>query len=63
VTPVERRERLRELLGELIIDLDELDSQAARQDRGKVAAMYEQVRTRCESCHEEFRWTKKQRGR
>jgi cytochrome c peroxidase len=62
-TPVERHEQLEELLGELIIDFEELDSQAARQDRAQVAAIYEQVRGRCESCHDAFRWTKKQRGR
>jgi cytochrome c peroxidase len=62
VTPARRHDEFKGLLGDLIIDFEQLDLEAVRRDRAKFSAVYEQVRARCDSCHEAFRWTKKQRG-
>lgn len=59
LTKAERVGELKELLGDLIIDLGDLDSQAVRHDRAKASMAYDRVRGRCDSCHEAFRWTKK----
>jgi len=61
-TKPERLGELKELLGDLIIDLRELDSHAARHDRAKATMAYDRVRGSCDSCHEAFRWTKKNRN-
>jgi cytochrome c peroxidase len=50
-----RQGKLKTLVGDLIIGFEELDAAARRRDRAAAATVYEQVRDRCDSCHEEFR--------
>ncbi len=50
---------MKEMLGDLILAFEDLDASAARHDRAKTAAVYDIVRSRCESCHETFRWAGK----
>jgi cytochrome c peroxidase len=54
-----RRTQMLELLGELILSFQDLDASAARHDRAATSAVYEVVRSRCEGCHEAFRWAGK----
>jgi len=54
-----RQPQMRELLGDLILAFEDLDATAARHDRAATSAVYDFVRTRCEACHEAFRWTSK----
>lgn len=54
-----RQAEMRELLGDLILAFEDLDSSAARHDRAATSAVYEVVRARCEACHDAFRWTSK----
>jgi cytochrome c peroxidase len=51
-----RRAQMLELLGELILSFEDLDASAARHDRAATSAVYDDVRSRCEACHEAFRW-------
>lgn len=54
-----RQTQMKELLGDLILAFEDLDATAARHDRPATSAVYDVVRTRCEACHEAFRWTGK----
>jgi cytochrome c peroxidase len=56
-----RHTQLKELLGDLIVAFEDLDASAARHDRAASSAIYDVVRTRCEACHDAFRYTNKKR--
>jgi len=51
--------KMKELLGDLILAFEDLDASAARRDRAATSAIYDDVRSRCEACHDAFRWTNK----
>jgi len=53
------RTKMKELLGDLILSFEDLDASAARHDRAATSAIYDVVRSRCEACHDAFRWTDK----
>jgi cytochrome c peroxidase len=55
VTP-DHMPELRERAGELIVALSNLRSFAERGDTTKMAGAADEVRDRCETCHEVFRW-------
>jgi cytochrome c peroxidase len=57
------RRELDERVGELIVALSDLRELAQKGQADEMTAAYDQVRDRCEACHDRFRWTHGARAR
>lgn len=58
-TKPNQHKSLKELLGRLVLDFEQLDDDAAHKDRPHATATYETIRGDCDACHDAFRWKSK----